>query len=812
MILTLLACSGGVPEGAPPLPAEQAGRAVAFARLPGAPAELSVADHTRPVPAVPVDLPLTGPFEVLRTIDGVTHWAAPLPVRSRALFFIRAAPDMVVVRDGKTLPYDRAVDSSKANSWRYNTDTVVLRTDDGEPEPGAFIMRYPRATERERALHWDTWSEDNESTDPLAFVRRSLQFGTDTRTGLLLPSPSKAAWSVELPPNATLQLDGIVLPPEAADGEHRSDGATVVVEIVLGDTVHEVLRADLAVGEWAPLSADLSEWAGRIATVRFRSEDEATDLDYVFLAEPTIFTPKKDPERVVLVFLDTLRADHLGTYGYDRPTSPRIDAWAEDAVVFENARSVAPWTLPSARSALSGRQPEFWPAEFGPILSEVLAAEGWATGASVGNVYLSSNFEMSRGWSEYSCVNLPDIEFQIADAEDFIERHPTRDVAVMLHTMDVHLPYIEPLAYRGRWAGDPPAGLSSDATRTPILKAAKKDPEGVRDWVIGRYDQNIAYTDDMLMDFLERVDADTVVIFADHGEEFWDHGDFEHGHTLYEELLHIPLIIKDDDLPAGRVVAPASILDITPTVLDLLDLPIDRGVSGSSLVKAAQGDADALEALVARPHSVGRPLYGKERWGVIARDLKWTTYRGKEAVYDLAKDPDEKQDLAASLPVEPLHAAFAEGLAQAAPRAWRIEPAKQSVTKMETLTIEHPAGLREAWLGQDPLKSSKMSLVLDEGVAHVTFHPGKSSAREIYVVPAEPDSATEDAAFTLSYKNASAEAAADATSTRVGKRTFKLGWAIAPVPTAGMQLAGVDPELEASLAAMGYQARDDEEE
>ena len=346
----------------------------------------------------------------------------------------------------------------------------------------------------------------------------------------------------------------------------------------------------------------------------------------------------------------------------------------------------------------------------------------------------------------------------------------------------------------------------------------KKDKEAVRDWVIGRYDQNIAYTDDALSDFLEWIEADTVVIFADHGEEFWDHGEFEHGHALYEELLHIPLMVKDDELPSGRVAEPVSIQDITPTVLDLLDLPIHPGVTGTSLVPAAEGDAEALAALRERPHSAGRPLYGKERWGVIAQNLKWMTHRGDEELYDLATDPLEKDDLSDRAPTEPLRAAFAEGLGQPAPLSWRVEAGKTSVKEPTTVHFHHPAGFGEAWLGQDPLKASKMTLALEEGVVHVTFHPGKSNAREIYLVPNEPG----QAGFRIAYADAEFVVAEDAAAPedngtgrafvneKVGKRSFKVGYAVAPVPSEGMQLVGVDAELEEALRAMGYQVGEDE--
>ena len=413
--LLLAGCTGSTetaPPGATPLPSSQAGVAVPFARMDTV-SELDLAPNTRPQGVeVPVEIPVSGPWKSLRTNDGVTAWEGKLPIRSRSLFFSKPSPGMAVkTPEGKTAKHDYKLSSTQDDSWRFTAETLVIRTADGEPGEG-WSMVYPKATQRERSLHHDTWKQDNPGARDLDFVQRSLQLGPDTRTGLLLPAPSTAAWSADLPPAATLQLDATVLPPETAYGPVQSDGALLVVEVDIGGQTHEVLRTELEVGDWKPIRADLSEHAGKLATVRFRTEGGGgTELDHVFLADPVIYTPKQDPKRLLLVFLDTTRPDHMGMYGYTtHETTPKLDAWAEqNAVVFEDARSVAPWTLPSTRSALSGRQPELWPQQFGPNLPEILGHHGFATGAFVGNVYLSSNFDMSRGWNQHGCVNWPTI-------------------------------------------------------------------------------------------------------------------------------------------------------------------------------------------------------------------------------------------------------------------------------------------------------------------------------------------------------------------------------------------------------------------
>ena len=114
-------------------------------------------------------------------------------------------------------------------------------------------------------------------------------------------------------------------------------------------------------------------------------------------------TPTENPKTVLLLFLDTLRQDHLSLYGYDRPTTPRLDEWSKDASVFTNARSVAPWTLPSARTMMTGAHPERWSKA--PTVQSHFAEHGWATAFIAGNIYLSSTFEMADGWGTHRCVN-----------------------------------------------------------------------------------------------------------------------------------------------------------------------------------------------------------------------------------------------------------------------------------------------------------------------------------------------------------------------------------------------------------------------
>jgi len=778
-----------------------------------------------------------GPFKLSRTVGGVSTWEAPLPTRPRNLFF-QSAPRGMTLRDaaGKKWAFaDTPSGSKRARTWDFTAKTLILRQDAsaGQPQPGALYVQYDKADEREDALNFGTAGLSEE-----AFAFRSLQLGQDTRFGVFLPAPGEITWSIDaLPAAAALSLDGVILPPEVDQGQ-ASDGATLEITLEVGGQAHAVRSEALQVGAWAPLRLDLSAWAGQPATLRFAtSPGEGPLLDYVFLAEPTLYTPVDEPERLLVIFIDTLRADHMGAYGYERETSPRLDAMAASGVVFEQARSVAPWTLPSTRSALSGRQPELFRQH--EILPEILGAEGWATGAFVGNVYLSSNFDMADGWDTHSAINWPRAEVQVRRVERFLEKHPDRDAAVMLHVMDMHLPYSEPAAYRYRWAArKPPKGLTERSTRRPILDAYKKKDqrEAVRDYVVARYDQNMRYLDDQLADLVESLGPDVnVLIFADHGEEFWDHGGFEHGHTLYEELLRVPLMLWGPGVTSGRVAEPVSLLDVTPTALDMVGLLTPERASrmvGRSLVSAA-GDEALRASLAEGGQAFGRPLYGDPRWGVVDGDLKWTTTAGREVVRDLAADPGEKKDLLKGDDPpdrEALRLAFAAALGRDAPVVWRVKPSYSSGRPRAevVVTFRHPGGFDEAWLGEDPLLKSKMELSRgDEGEVIVTFAKSYKGTREIYLAPAGDPAGFGELVMSVKEGGKPArdyraratlvgEIAPDGKShtllrASAAKRSFVITFAVAPVPAEeGVAIAGFDEETSAALKALGY-LEDDED-
>ena len=328
--------------------------------------------------------------------------------------------------------------------------------------------------------------------------------------------------------------------------------------------------------------------------------------------------PSSPPARkgVILVVLDTTRADHLSCMGYSRPTSPNMDRLAEESRLYRNAWSQAPWTLPSFASIVSGQLPRhhgagrapdgrlFPIAEDVPTMAEHLGEAGWQTAAWVNVVFCNPRSGVARGFTTY--------DFQSSDASNTGHRdaRATTDAALawaeaadpdapflmMVHYFDPHLTYDPPPPFDTRFEPDEqehlPTGFGSAsqlfAMRSGELKLTPRQTTSL----IARYDGEIAFTDEQfarLRSGLEQLgmwDESLVIVVADHGEEFWDHGGFEHGHSHYRELLHVPLIVKRPGEPAGTRDELVRQIDILPTVLDYAGLAVPPELPGQVLGSA----------------------------------------------------------------------------------------------------------------------------------------------------------------------------------------------------------------------------------
>jgi arylsulfatase A-like enzyme len=385
------------------------------------------------------------------------------------------------------------------------------------------------------------------------------------------------------------------------------------------------------------------------------------------------------PRNVLLVVVDTLRADVLETYGYGKPTSPFLAAWAgESAIVFDGARASAPWTKPSVASFLTGLDPQHHGVRLHheplhsevPTLGHVLRDRGFQTAAIQSNPYLVSLGGYAHGFDRY--VEDPETvlarhdrstgaalnEAALAWLRD--ERDPERPWFLWVQHYEPHHQYLRDGAafHDGAYEGPLTGEESMDALAAAASLLSEADVAFLR----ARYDEEVRYQDELLAELFRGLDElgvleDTlVVVTSDHGEEFKEHGDLSHQYKLYDELLEVPLLVA---LPGGagagrRVDVPVSLTDLPRTVLDLLgqadaEFP---GRSFASLVLGEEGGAGPIRAHAATVRGEGdeRVTVEREAWIEAGWKLVRDHDTGARELYDLAADPRERSDLAAREP------------------------------------------------------------------------------------------------------------------------------------------------------------------
>ncbi len=317
----------------------------------------------------------------------------------------------------------------------------------------------------------------------------------------------------------------------------------------------------------------------------------------------------------ILISIDALRADHLGLYGYPRPTSPFLDELAARSTVFDHAFAQVPSTLPSHMSMFTG----LYPAEHGVFppssvlapeirtLPEVLLHAGFRTAGHTEGGYVQGGYGFARGFGEWSDTPYDDdtnVERTFGRGVAFLKSvRPGERFFLFLHSYVVHDPYWPPEKYRKMfWPGPPPPGAGEPSG--PHFAAvnnglAEASPEAVA-YFKALYDASIRYVDDRLRQLFADLEASglaadtTVILTADHGEEFLEHGKLVHT-QIYPECLHIPLIVVHPAQRAGlRIGRLAQTIDFAPTIYDLAGVTPPPGLSGASLKPLLQKPERAI--------------------------------------------------------------------------------------------------------------------------------------------------------------------------------------------------------------------------
>lgn len=413
------------------------------------------------------------------------------------------------------------------------------------------------------------------------------------------------------------------------------------------------------------------------------------------------------PFNVVVVLIDTLRADHLGAYGYERPTSPNFDALAREATLFDGVTAQAPWTKPSVASLMTGRFVHHHGvvssrdalADDAHTLAEALRDRGYRTAAFSGNPWITPEFRFDQGFTEfesgramgpqltvlyrtlrrldrYTHLDLARLAFwgasanlgnsqrdrQLTDgAVEWIDQQRGQSPFFLyMHLIGPHDPYDPPLDYVRRfrepgWDGKkgptkPPARVQTDFDTAAALDDAEKAA------LVAQYDGAIAFADEQLgrvIDALRRtgqLDHTLLVVTADHGEEFYEHRNWRHGNQLYNEVVHVPLLFRfPNDPQAARRSDLAMIVDIFPTLVALVDgaADEDKDLDGRALFAADAAQASPTAFSEHWWFDGGTYSARMVRHGGMKLMESHDEARGQERtkLYDLATDAAEQRNL-----------------------------------------------------------------------------------------------------------------------------------------------------------------------
>lgn len=521
---------------------------------------------------------------------------------------------------------------------------------------------------------------------PRAMAAARVRLGSEIRSAIYVHAPGEITFSnVVIPPNGKMHVGlGHICD---APGETTFE---VAVE-------HDGQRH--AAASWRISSADawddatfsLAQWSGRTVSLRLRSTSTAPRAVALW-GNPVIYEPQPSPPAVVLYLIDTLGAEHVDLYGYSRATMPRLAELSRRGVLFTNAVSNSSRTIESIPDLMlslpaerHGVHHNSTPAAAELVtLAEVLRAAGFATVSLCTNVNAGPRQGMDQGfdtfidrigyyWTDF------DRTIPLEETRRWLDFHQDRPVFLYIHTAEPHAPYTPPEGFAGRF--DPDYRGIVDGTYHPRtgFRQNIQDPQAqLRDLqhVVALYDEEILYADHRLGLLLDELDGRGMLnrthfwLVSDHGEEFLEHGMWEHGLNLHNEQTRIPLLAVGPGLPAGqRVDVPVQLMDVMPTVLELFGLPAPYELRGRSLLPLLHDGAPdeaaaatfATRDLFLSNHNyrishklIEYAVIEAGRWKLMYSWRPWRTGPVAETshflLFDLSADPRERQNVIAQHP------------------------------------------------------------------------------------------------------------------------------------------------------------------
>jgi len=590
-----------------------------------------------------------------------THGDVILPVQfdggASVLVNLRAP------RDGEVTAYlgETVVARLKTDRARFNAVRIDLPAN--LAPRGEHLLRL-------RGTGMSTLGKESAS---IAIDWLSLAPASETPTTPSFGASEAVAGQLSISDGTRVSYACVVPPGARLVGEAAGEGATTArleVSATLDD-LSEVSLGQLAAGK---LDVDLSRLEGKVARINLSATGNFA-LSRAQIVVPQQESPRRleKPVRNVLVYLiDTLRADHLKPFNADtRVRTPGLEQLVSlGSAVFTSAHTQENWTKPSVATLLSSLLP--WehhavtteavvPAEV-RLLPELLQDRGFHTGAFIANGYVSDKFGFKQGFDSFRNYiregRYSRAEFLAADVVEWLDKRPQKlPFFLYVHAIDPHVPYkptaeflslYDPLPYDGV------VDFSDDNALLEKIKAGQvklKDRDKVH--LEALYDSEISYHDvhfRAVLTALEKrqlAENTMVVVVADHGEEFWDHGSVGHGHSVYEELLHIPMVIRIPGLTdtVTTIKTSAGLVDVMPTILDALGETIPAELSGRSLLRELSGSSSDAPQVAISGFMDGWRTVVIDGMKLIQRTEK------RVMVHDLANDPHEQSDVSAARPI-----------------------------------------------------------------------------------------------------------------------------------------------------------------
>lgn len=480
----------------------------------------------------------------------------------------------------------------------------------------------------------------------------------DEKRKALVTSAGMVSFYVDVPEKASLSL---------RFGQTSGSGATAKVRVTAEGKPATELLSQAASASWEDKVISLEPFAGEIVRLDLATEGAGE----IAWASPSIVVPKvevaeaKPSKNVIVLLIDTLPAKKLRIYNdKSRVETPALDAFAREGTVFERAQSPENWTKPSVASVLTGLYPmthrtkesESKLSDSALMVSEVFKQNGFSTATFLANGYVSDKFGFSQGWDHYTNYirenKSTTAENVFKEAGAWIEANKDKRFFVYIQTIDPHVPYDPPDEFLAKYDAEPYTGVVSPRKTPDQLEAAKRNPPAIKfnERDIARlnalYDGEVSYHDVYFAKFIEKLrtlglyDDTAFVITADHGEEFNEHQSYGHGHSLYQELLHVPFIVREPGVvPAGkRIPETVGTVDISPTALTLAGVKVPDVMEGVNRVPHLLGDVPAHPAVAFSDFLDDRRAIRAGRYKLILRGVNAT-------FFDLKTDPNEQKEL-----------------------------------------------------------------------------------------------------------------------------------------------------------------------